>query len=272
MLLRPGHPRRALVAWLAAAAAASLPACSLVQKAPAPIEAPAARITEDELRVRAQESLALGLREYHLGNYAEALRSLKASLDHGLLPKTEQSNARKHLAFIHCVSQREPQCRDEFRKALEIDSGFGLAPAEAGHPIWGPVYRSVRKELAAAAAREPALFARSPRSVAEQLLDKGMASYEAGDFEAAVKLLQSAVKERLRSKDDRVNALKHSAFSLCLLKRYEPCHKEFMRIFEVDPEFDLTTAEAGHPSWGHVFASAKRHARLAKVAAQRSWW
>jgi len=271
MPVRPEHTRRALAACLLAAA---LTACAPVRERPAPAEAPAPQITEEQLRNRAQENFALGLREYQLGNYEEALRSLKASLDHGLLSKTEQSNARKHLAFMHCVAAREPQCRDEFRKAMEIDPGFDLAPAEAGHPIWGPVYRSVRAELAAASVPAVTVIGKGPRSVAEQLFDKGMARYDAGDFAAAVKLLQDAVKEGLPAKADQVKALKHSAFSLCLLKRYRPCREEFMRIFEVDPDFDLTAAEAGHPSWTQVYASAERRVHgprneAAKQAAQR---
>jgi hypothetical protein len=36
------------------------------------------------------------------------------------------------------------QCRDEFKKALEIDSSFELREDEAGHPIWGPAFRGVK--------------------------------------------------------------------------------------------------------------------------------
>ena len=217
----------------------------------------------------------MGVHEYQLGRYEEALPRLQVALDHGLLSKTEQSNARKHLAFVHCMAAREAQCRKEFRKALEIDPEFDLAPAEAGHPAWGPVYRGVRVELTAAAAQAAERAGRGPRSVAEQLLDLGMAQYDAGDFDAAVKLLQSAVKEGLPARADTVKALKHSAFALCLLERYVPCRDEFMKIFAVDPRFDLTTAEAGHPSWARIFASARQRARgttgrAAEIAAQRS--
>ena len=53
----------------------------------------------------------------------------------------ERANAHKHLAFIHCASNREQQCRDEFRKALAVDPALELAPEEAGHPVWGPIFR-----------------------------------------------------------------------------------------------------------------------------------
>ena len=42
------------------------------------------------------------------------------------------------------------------------------------------------------------------------------------------------------------------------------CKSEFVRIYEVDPNFDLTPAEAGHPSWTKTFASAKAQAHKAQ--------
>ena len=43
---------------------------------------------------------------------------------------------------------RTSACRAEFRKAFEADPAFDLTPAEAGHPMWGPVFRSVKAEVA----------------------------------------------------------------------------------------------------------------------------
>ena len=56
----------------------------------------------------------------------------------------ERADAHKYLAFIHCSSNRERQCRDEFRKALAVDPALELAPAERGHPVWGPIFRSLK--------------------------------------------------------------------------------------------------------------------------------
>ncbi len=92
---------------------------------------------------KGDQNLATGLRQYDEGKYGEAARSLQAGLDEGLAGK-DQITAHKHLAFIHCISGRERQCRDEFRKALKIDPALELEPAEAGHPIWGPVFRSAK--------------------------------------------------------------------------------------------------------------------------------
>jgi len=220
------------------------------------------QISESQLREKARESLAQGVEHYNAGKFADATRSLTAALDHGQLTRPEQGSARKYLAFIHCASGREAQCRDEFRKALEIDPGFELSVAEAGHPSWGPVYREVRARLAAApaATAQPAKPV-AARSGAEGLLDQGLARYAEGKFDAASKLLAGALKQGLASKADQIAALKHSAFSLCLLGRKTACRNEFAKIFKIDPAFDLAPAEAGHPSWAKIFAEAKQRAQ-----------
>lgn len=92
---------------------------------------------------KAEQALAAGLRQYEGGEYAEAQKILQSALDGGL-SANDQVNARKHLAFIHCAHGRQAQCRDEFRKALDVDPQMELEPAEAGHPAWGPVFRSVK--------------------------------------------------------------------------------------------------------------------------------
>lgn len=91
-----------------------------------------------------EPDLTTGLRQYDEGNYGKAALSLQASLDAGLSNKSDQIKAHKYLAFIDCISNREGQCFDEFRKVLDIDPAFELSPAEAGHPTWGPVFRSAK--------------------------------------------------------------------------------------------------------------------------------
>ena len=237
----------------------TLAGCALPDKATPKPAAP--QITEDALRERAREQLALGLKQYESGDYDNAVKSLSASLDHGLLPKTEQSRARKYLAFSHCVSNREAQCRLEFRKAFEINPEFALTPAEDGHPIWGPVYRNVRNQLIAereASVKKPFIAL----GKGEQLLSDCLVKYDAGDYPEAQKLLEAALKERL-DKADQVKAMKHVAFCLCLQMKYSLCRAAFIKIYDVDPDFDLTPAEAGHPDWTRTFAGAKAQAQKA---------
>jgi Tfp pilus assembly protein PilF len=85
----------------------------------------------------------LALQQYEAGQYAESAKNFQGAIREGLSAK-ELANAHKHLAFIYCVSNRERQCRDEFKKALGVDPTLELEPAEAGHPVWGPVFRSVK--------------------------------------------------------------------------------------------------------------------------------
>ena len=92
----------------------------------------------------AEEDLKQAIKIYEDGDYPTAIIILQHALQNGLRNKSDQARVYKYLAFIHCVSDREKQCRDSFRRAFEIDPAFSLQPAEAGHPVWGPVFRSVQ--------------------------------------------------------------------------------------------------------------------------------
>jgi len=85
----------------------------------------------------------LALQQYEAGDYDESAKNFEGALRLGLSDK-ERANAHKHLAFIHCAAQRERQCRDEFRKALAVEPSLELEAAEAGHPVWGPIFRAVK--------------------------------------------------------------------------------------------------------------------------------
>ena len=94
------------------------------------------------------KQLVSGIKSYEDGDYQTALTTLRSAQEMGLEDKRDQVLAHKYLAFIHCVSGHEQLCRDEFRKALTIDPAFTLTPAEAGHPVWGPVFRGEKAKFA----------------------------------------------------------------------------------------------------------------------------
>jgi Tfp pilus assembly protein PilF len=85
-----------------------------------------------------------GVENYEEGNYIASMEALNNVLQTKLADKDDKVSAYKYLAFIHCVSGREKMCFDSFRKALLINPNFELTPAEAGHPVWGPVFRSAK--------------------------------------------------------------------------------------------------------------------------------
>jgi len=93
---------------------------------------------------KAEQALSAGIKQFEEGEYADATKSLQSALDLGLAGDSDRTKAHKYLAFIHCVSGRQRPCRDEFRKALEINPSMELEPSETGHPIWGPEFRSAK--------------------------------------------------------------------------------------------------------------------------------
>ena len=94
-------------------------------------------------RLSGKPYLWQGIAFYEEGNYRAASRRLMFALEEGLnVPDRVQ--AHKYLAFIACVSGRQLTCREEFAIALKLDPSFELDEAEAGHPIWGPVFRSAK--------------------------------------------------------------------------------------------------------------------------------
>ncbi len=94
-------------------------------------------------RTAGSSYLEEGIRNYEEGNYRTSARRLQYALEEGLT-RPGRVEAHKYLAFIACVSGQQLTCREEFSIALELDTSFELDAAEAGHPIWGPVYKSVK--------------------------------------------------------------------------------------------------------------------------------
>ena len=63
----------------------------------------------------------------------------------GLRSGRDPAAALRLLAFITGTSNRPADCEAAFRAARVADPAFQLSRPEAGHPQWGPVYRSVMR-------------------------------------------------------------------------------------------------------------------------------
>ncbi len=114
--------------------------------ASAPVSAPAPQPLlglADVLDRPAERALFDGIRAYDEGQYDLAESALRSALAGSLRSARDKAAAHKLLAFIFCTSNRELQCEAAFRIARETDPTFRLSRAEAGHPLWGPVYRRV---------------------------------------------------------------------------------------------------------------------------------
>ncbi|MDE2627439.1 MAG: TssQ family T6SS-associated lipoprotein [Burkholderiales bacterium] len=93
----------------------------------------------------AEKALLAGMRAYDDAQYPGAEQHLMQALKLGLASPRDRAMAHKLLAFIDCTSDRIPACEAEFRAARAADPAFALTKSEAGHPLWGPVYRRVRQ-------------------------------------------------------------------------------------------------------------------------------
>lgn len=206
---------------------------------------------------RAKANLSEGLKKYDSGNNDEAIKNFLLALDSGQLAPADQVNARKHIAFIHCLSGREANCKEEFEKIIALDPKFDLSPAEAGHPSWGPIHRVVQMEMERRRSGKPfPSLAVKSFPLGEKLIANAMQAYDDADYNKAIKSFQDALKETLNN-TDRITAHKFIAFSYCLTNRAAQCRVEFESIFRLNGNFELAPAEAGHPSWGPSFRVAK---------------
>lgn len=131
--------------WAVACAVLVLAGCStpLFKGASSPTPAPAERDRRPAERVvgPGEAELAQGTKLYQAGQYGPAEAQLKKALQEGLPNGADRANAHKYLAFIYCTSAREALCWSAFKAARQADPAFALSKAEAGHPMWGPVYR-----------------------------------------------------------------------------------------------------------------------------------
>lgn len=128
------HSARALSALVMVSLMAVLSACTT----------PSTSVVEASSRP-AERALLDGLRAYDEARYADAERLLNYSLGQGLSSPADQAAARKTLAFVYCTSNRVSACEQAFRAARAADPRFALSKAEAGHPLWGPVYQNSRR-------------------------------------------------------------------------------------------------------------------------------
>lgn len=111
-----------------------------------PAAAPAVPGLLDLLDRPAERALLAGLRAYDDGQYPESEAQLRRALEGNLRATRDRSAARKMLAFVYCTTARLAQCEAEFRAALREDPSFTLSRGEAGHPMWGPVYKRVKPQ------------------------------------------------------------------------------------------------------------------------------
>ena len=131
-------PMALAVVVLAAGCASPPPAAAPV----APVLPPPLGLS-DVLDRPSERALFDGLRAYDDGQYELSESALRAALAGTLRSPRDKAMAHKLMAFIYCTSNRESLCEAAFKSARDSDAAFRLSRAEAGHPLWGPIYRRV---------------------------------------------------------------------------------------------------------------------------------
>ena len=92
----------------------------------------------------AERALLAGLKAYDDAQYDPADRLFREALSAGLVSPRDRAEAHKRLAFIQCAAGRLGDCETEFKLARQSDRTFALDKTEAGHPVWGPVYKKLQ--------------------------------------------------------------------------------------------------------------------------------
>ncbi|MDP9125963.1 MAG: TssQ family T6SS-associated lipoprotein [Pseudomonadota bacterium] len=93
----------------------------------------------------AERALMGAMRAYDDADYPAVERQANEAMKLGLRSARDIATAHKLRAFVYCTSNRLAACEAEFRAARAADPAFVLSHAEAGHPVWGPVYLRSRQ-------------------------------------------------------------------------------------------------------------------------------
>jgi hypothetical protein len=108
-----------------------------------------------------------------------------------------------------------------------------------------------------------------PTAQKEQALAEALGIYAEGRFDDAVVWLTPLVSAPELPLSAQVKVQKFMAFSHCAMNRLRQCRQHFDAALELDPTFQLTEAEKGHPIWGREFINARSAARNKRLPAKK---
>ncbi len=103
------------------------------------------QLAQIEINDKGRAALLKGISSYQGGDYPAAESTL-LSHDIWVAQDATKIAALKYLAFTYCVTERKMLCRQAFDRALQLDGGFNLEPAEHAHPLWGSAFESAKAD------------------------------------------------------------------------------------------------------------------------------
>lgn len=127
------------------------------------------------------------------------------------------------------------------------------AVAEPEPPV-APSTRAERIEAEPSETSENAALTDVERRFAE-----GLGKYNDGSYADAIRIFREPVFKRAWP-ELQIKSLKYLAFSYCVNNNVNQCRATFVQLLRVDPAFELSSAESGHPGWGPIFKQAKADA------------
>ena len=155
---------------------------------------------------------------------------------------------------------------------------LALAGCQSPAPVAEPAAQRVEEpEPVLPAPVEPPAPTAIPTAIptaSERALAAGIALYDAGNFNGAIKRLRGAreIWSASTTPDATANKLaahKYLAFSYCVTNRRARCRQEFVDAIKLEPNFDLAPAEKAHPLWGPEFDRARKQASAPAAPAGR---
>ncbi|WP_253904434.1 TssQ family T6SS-associated lipoprotein [Bordetella trematum] len=97
-----------------------------------------------------------------------------------------------------------------------------------------------------------------PTEAQQQALARVEADYLAGRYGDVIRRVATSDELAGAPASIQVPALKLQAFSYCVSRHEALCEDAFARILKLDPDFTLTAAEVGHPTWGPAYQRTRR--------------
>jgi hypothetical protein len=105
---------------------------------------PVPKTAEPAPVVKPEQLLSEGKDLYDKGDYKAAIRKLSAARDAVEDSSVTKQSILKFLAFSYCVTNQKPLCKQQFTSLLKLAPAFQLSRGEAGHPLWGPVFKDAK--------------------------------------------------------------------------------------------------------------------------------
>jgi hypothetical protein len=119
----------------------------LAKVAPDPSAQPEAKAVAASPVVKPEQLLAEGVALYDNGDFKGAIRKLQLAKDAAADEAATLQDSLKYLAFSYCVTGQKALCKAQFASLLKISPDFQLSRAEAGHPLWGPVFKETKSGI-----------------------------------------------------------------------------------------------------------------------------